>query len=147
MNVTVITALLAAIAAIIAPVITSLIDNNYQIKIKIMNKYIDDKIQAFSEFLSAFEKLETEFKSEHFKNKECLDNAKHFYASAAKLAAYTENSDLSNELYLCAEAALRTLCVYGDCLKHFDKCTKMIKNEITQERKTLQSKRRFHRHT
>lgn len=141
MDITVITALIAAIAAIISPTITALINSNHQMKVQIQYKYICDKMQAYNEFLEDFAKLELKPAFENHSNEICKNSAKRFYSSATKIASYTTNEELAEKLYQCGEAALRTLGIYGDTLKLFDECTKMMNLEIKKEQQKLRVRR------
>ncbi len=141
MDITVITALVAAIAAIISPTITALINNKYQMKVQVQYKYICDKMQAYNEFLEAFAKLELEPALENLSNEMCKDSTKRFYSSAAKIASYTTNEELAEKMYQCGEAALGSLGIYGDTLKLFNECTKMMNLEIKKEQQKLRVRR------
>lgn len=141
MNITVITALIAAIAAIISPLITTVINNKHQMKVQVEFKYICDKLQAYNDFLAAFEKLEMSFESDNFKNKTSEYNAKHFYSTVAKIASYTNNEELIEKLYQCGDAALGSYCIAGNTLQLFNECTKMMNSEIKKEQKKLRLRR------
>lgn len=137
LNITVITALIAAIAAIITPTITALINNKHQMKVQVKFKYICDKTQAYNEFLEAFTKLELISAPENNSNEVCKDGAKRFYASAAKIASYTTNEELAKKLYQCGETAIGVLAIYGDTLRLFNECTQMMNSEIRKEQQKL----------
>lgn len=53
MNATIIVALLAAISAITAPILTSLINNYYQLKMKQIELYEEKRIKAINDYISS----------------------------------------------------------------------------------------------
>lgn len=53
MNATIIVALLAAISAITAPILTSLINNHYQLKMKQIELYEEKRIKAINDYISS----------------------------------------------------------------------------------------------
>lgn len=53
MNATIIVSLVAAIAAIIAPVVSSLINNHYQLKVKKLELYEERRIKIINDYVSS----------------------------------------------------------------------------------------------
>lgn len=56
MNATIIVALLAAISAITAPILTSLINNHYQLKMKKLELYEEKRIKVINDYISSVSK-------------------------------------------------------------------------------------------
>lgn len=56
MNATIVVALVAAIAAIIAPVLSSLINNHYQLKVKKLEHYEEKRIKVINNYVSTVSK-------------------------------------------------------------------------------------------
>lgn len=56
MNATIIVSLVAAIAAIIAPVVSSLINNHYQLKVKKLELYEERRIKIINDYASSVSK-------------------------------------------------------------------------------------------
>ena len=67
MNATVIVALITAIAAILAPLITAVINNRYQLQIRKIELYEEKRIIAINQYVSLACKY-LNHPSEHFKN-------------------------------------------------------------------------------
>lgn len=53
MDITVIVAMIAAISAIVAPVVTALINNRYQLKLRRIEMYEQKRIEVINEYASA----------------------------------------------------------------------------------------------
>lgn len=56
MNATIIVALVAAVAAIIAPVLSSFINNHYQLKVKSLELYEERRIKVINNYVSSVSK-------------------------------------------------------------------------------------------
>lgn len=142
MDVNGIAALIAAVAAISAPVITAIVNNRHEYKMRKLEYQFANKSKALQEFMQAFSELEASGFDITFDDKNYNKTVLRFFTAAANLSTLTNSIELSEKIYQCGRTVLQERCIYGNCLKQFEECLQLIRTEMHLEKEKLRHKQR-----
>ena len=97
MDATIIVALVTALAAIISPILTSVVQSIKDYTIKKLEMVYSEKIKAFNEFASSYGLVD-----------KTDDNKRIFFASAAKATLYVDNKETREQIILLGKYIVDT---------------------------------------
>ena len=120
-NFTVIASLITAIAAIVAPIITSAIQSHKEYKLKKLELSYTQKVEAIKAFTSAFESVYNEINAIH---------ASHFQKECLNLSVLCTNSDTRNSLLELSKMIMEDKKRTDRVRKQYNKCVKKLFEEM-----------------